>query len=49
MSRNDIAISIELLDIELRAGLPGRERIEARKQIAELRLQLAAMEETEGA
>ncbi|WP_419910324.1 hypothetical protein [Hoeflea sp.] len=49
MSRKDIAISIELLDIELRAGLPGRERTEARKQIAGLRTRLAAMEETEGA
>ncbi|MDF1628015.1 MAG: hypothetical protein P1U84_17160, partial [Parvibaculaceae bacterium] len=49
MSRIDIAIWIELLDIELRAGLPADERAWNRAKIAELQAQLDAMEEAEGA
>jgi len=49
MSRIDIAIWIELLDIELRGGLPADERVWNRAKIAELQAQLAAMEEAEGA
>ncbi len=49
MSRIDIAIWIELLEIELRGGLPKAERDWTHVKIAELRAQLAAMEEGEGA
>lgn len=49
MSRIDIAIWIELLDIELRGGLPTDERAWSRAKIAELQAQLDAMEEAEGA
>lgn len=49
MSRIDIAIWIELLDIELRGGLPADERAWSRAKIAELQAQLNAMEEAEGA
>jgi hypothetical protein len=49
MSRIDIAIWIELLDIELRGGLPADERDWTRAKIAELQAQLNAMEEAEGA
>lgn len=49
MSRIDIAIWIELLDIELRGGLPTDERDWTHAKIAELKAQLAAMEEGEGA
>jgi len=49
VSRIDIAIWIELLDIELRGGLPADERAWNRAKIAELQAQLDAMEEVEGA
>ena len=49
MSRIDIAIWIELLDIELRGGLRADERDWTRAKIAELQAQLNAMEEAEGA
>lgn len=49
MSRIDIAIWIELLDIELRGGLPADERAWNRAKIAELQAQLAAMDAGEGA
>jgi hypothetical protein len=49
MSRIDIAIWIELLEIELRGGLPTDESDWTHAKIAELQAQLAAMEEVEGA
>jgi len=49
MSRIDIAIWIELLEIELRGGLPTNERDWTHAKIAELQVQLAAMEEAKGA
>ncbi len=49
MSRIDIAIWIELSDIELRRGLPADESAWSRAEIAELQAQLDAMEEAEGA
>ncbi len=49
MSRIDIAIWIELLDIELRGGLPADERAWNHAKIAELQAQLDAMEDAEGA
>ena len=45
MSRIDIAIWIELLDIELRGGLPADEHVWNRAKIAELQAQLTAMKE----
>ncbi|WP_419739565.1 hypothetical protein [Ruegeria sp.] len=49
MSRIDIAIWIELLDIELRGGLPADERAWSRARIAELQAQLDAMDTGDGA
>ena len=49
MSRIDIAIWIELLDIELRGGLPADEHAWNRAKIAQLQARLAAMEKAEGA
>jgi len=49
MSRIDIAIWIELLDIELRGGLPADERAWNRAKSAKLKAQLTAIEEAEGA
>ena len=48
MSRIDITIWIELLDIELRGGLPADESAWNRAKIAELRAQLDAMDTGEG-
>ena len=49
MSRIDITIWIELLDIELRGGLPADEGAWNRAKIAELQAQLDVMKEVEGA
>ncbi|MDF1719244.1 MAG: hypothetical protein P1U65_01065 [Minwuia sp.] len=49
MSHIDIAIWIELLDIELRGGLPADESAWNRAKIAELQAQLNAMDTGEGA
>lgn len=49
MSRIDIVLWIELLEIELRGGLPADECDWTHAKIAELQVQLAAMEEAEGA
>ncbi|MDO8422481.1 MAG: hypothetical protein Q7S99_10000 [Parvibaculum sp.] len=49
MSRIDIAIWIELLDIELRGGLPADESAWNRAKISELQAQLNGMKEAEGA
>ncbi len=49
MSRIDIVLWIELLEIELRGGLPTDERDWTHAKIAELQAQLAALEEADGA
>ena len=45
MTATDILISVELLDLELRNGLPADERAWTKAKIAELQTQLEAMEE----
>ena len=49
MSRIDIAIWIELLDIELCGGLPADKSAWNRAKIAESQVQLDAMDTGEGA
>lgn len=43
----DIAIQIELLELELRGGLPKRERLWSQHKIAELRTELDVWRKTQ--
>jgi hypothetical protein len=46
---DELRESIRLVNIELRAGLPKRERIEAQQQIAEMESRLQALLSAEAA